>query len=90
MIRAYCRTLRNYLRTPKAQHDLKDYARGNVTLHTVGLSRNVSTVDKLRAYCRTLRNYLRTPKAQHDLKDYARALMIIFSVTAIIIFVLQR
>ena len=44
----------------------------------------------IRAYCRTLRNYLRTPKAQHDLKDYARALMIIFSVTAIIIFVLQR
>ena len=23
----YLRTLRNYLRTPKARHDLKDYAR---------------------------------------------------------------
>lgn len=27
MIRGYLRTLKNYLRTPKARHDLKDYAR---------------------------------------------------------------
>ena len=27
MIRAYLRTLKNYLRTSKAQHDIKDYAR---------------------------------------------------------------
>jgi len=31
----YLRTLRNYLRTPKARHDLKDYARaGAIILFT--------------------------------------------------------
>ena len=32
MIRGYLRTLKNYLRTPKARHDLKDYARALATI----------------------------------------------------------
>ena len=32
MIRGYLRTLKNYLRTPKARHDLKDYARALVMI----------------------------------------------------------
>ena len=29
---AYLRTLRNYLRTPKARHDLKDFARAIIMI----------------------------------------------------------
>lgn len=29
---SYLRTLRNYLRTPKARHDLKDYARAGLII----------------------------------------------------------
>ncbi|MBQ6298094.1 MAG: hypothetical protein IJK81_10510 [Selenomonadaceae bacterium] len=33
----YLRTLRNYLRTPKARHDLKDYARAGCIIFSTAL-----------------------------------------------------
>lgn len=32
MIRGYLRTLKNYLRTAKARHDFKDYARASAVI----------------------------------------------------------